>query len=111
SASGDRLGNGSGLERNGTELGQNGRRLVYRVQTAHIAEDRQLAEDRRFPENWHLAEIGPRSSIEADLEIPQLAKIHAKSLLPAPHDLAEDRRAIGYQQCEEVWDVARARKG
>jgi len=45
------------------------------------------------------------------LEVPQLAKNHAQSLLPAPDDLAENRRVIGYQQCEEVWDMARARQG
>src|SRR6516165_11544025 len=44
------------------------------------------------------------------LEVPQLAKNHAQSLVPAPDDLAENRRVIGYQQCEEVWDMARADK-
>ena len=41
-----------------------------------------------------------RASIVADLEVPQLAKNYAQSFLPAPDDLAENRRVIGYQQCE-----------
>ena len=56
--------------------------------------------------------IGPLALLlNQTLEVPQLAKNHAQSLLPAPDDLAENRRAIGYQQGEEVWDRARARKG
>jgi len=56
--------------------------------------------------------IGPLAMLlNQTLEVPQLAKNHAQSLLPAPDDLAENRRAIGYQQCEEVWDMARARQG
>ena len=56
--------------------------------------------------------IGPLAMLRNQtLEVPQLAKNHAQSLLPAPDDLAENRRAIGYQQCEEVWDMARARQG
>jgi len=56
--------------------------------------------------------IGPVAMLRNQtLEVPQLAKNHAQSLLPAPDDLAENRRVIGYQQCEEVWDMARARQG
>jgi hypothetical protein len=45
------------------------------------------------------------------LEDPQLAKSHAHSLLLVPDDLAENRCVIGYQQCEEPWDMVRARQG